>query len=120
MDVERDAHGRLRRFRPNVQGRRKRRNGHLSAEKRQDHAFQQPDRSPRIPPVHRRRPCRRDSAAGGAPITTALVTGAAKGLGRAIALTLKARGLSVFGTSRDATDDTWADEYPILSMDVRS
>jgi hypothetical protein len=50
----------------------------------------------------------------------ALVTGAAAGLGRAIALALKKEGLSVFGTTRRPPDRTVATEFPLLSLDVRS
>ena len=47
----------------------------------------------------------------------ALVTGAASGLGRAIALALKGRGFVVFGTSRRPEGES---DYPILPLDVRS
>src|SRR5215813_9654098 len=50
---------------------------------------------------------------------TALVTGAAGGMGRAIALALKARGLTVFGTSR-RPDEKGPADYPMIALDVRS
>ena len=49
----------------------------------------------------------------------ALVTGAASGLGRTIALALKEDGFFVFGTSRQA-DPTVAWDFPLIRLDVRS
>jgi NAD(P)-dependent dehydrogenase (short-subunit alcohol dehydrogenase family) len=46
----------------------------------------------------------------------ALVTGASRGIGEAIAAGLDDLGATVYGTARDATDVT--DEYRALSMDV--
>jgi NAD(P)-dependent dehydrogenase (short-subunit alcohol dehydrogenase family) len=51
---------------------------------------------------------------------TVLVTGAASGLGKAIALALKAQGFSVFGTSRRPEERSASGELPILQLDVRS
>src|SRR5262244_3842883 len=50
----------------------------------------------------------------------ALVTGAASGLGRAIALALRYDGFSVFGTSRRPAEPTDLAEFPLLQLDVRS
>src|SRR5215510_4553718 len=50
----------------------------------------------------------------------ALVTGAASGLGRAIALALRNYGFSVFGTSRRPAELTDLAEFPLLQLDVRS
>ena len=50
----------------------------------------------------------------------ALVTGAASGLGRAIALALKKDGFSVFGTSRRPADPSASQNFPLLQLDVRS
>ena len=50
----------------------------------------------------------------------ALVTGAASGLGRAIALALKKDGFSVFGTSRHPAETSVPAEFPLLQLDVRS
>src|SRR5215475_15897207 len=50
----------------------------------------------------------------------ALVTGAASGLGRAIALALKKDGFSVFGTSRRPADPSASQDFPLLQLDVRS
>ena len=50
----------------------------------------------------------------------ALVTGAASGLGRAIALALKKDGFSVFGTSRRSADPSASQDFPLLQLDVRS
>src|SRR5215813_2711291 len=49
----------------------------------------------------------------------ALVTGSASGMGRTIALALKAHGYSVFGTSRQAGKALPAD-YPLVPLDVLS
>src|SRR5215470_14288018 len=49
----------------------------------------------------------------------ALVTGAASGLGRAIALALKKDGFFVFGTSRHPAEPSVA-PFPLLQLDVRS
>ena len=50
----------------------------------------------------------------------ALVTGAASGLGRAIALALKKDGLFVFGTSRHPAEPSVPPDFPLLQLDVRS
>ena len=50
----------------------------------------------------------------------ALVTGAASGLGRAIALALMRDGFAVFGTSRRPEDRAALTEFPMLALDVRS
>src|SRR5262249_53582283 len=50
----------------------------------------------------------------------ALVTGAASGLGRAIALALNEAGFSVFGTSRRPVLGSMPPEFPMLRLDVRS
>src|SRR5215510_1718721 len=50
----------------------------------------------------------------------ALVTGAASGLGRAIALALKKDGLFVFGTSRHPAEPSVPPDFPLLELDVRS
>src|SRR5215470_12925806 len=50
----------------------------------------------------------------------ALVTGAASGLERAIALALKKDGFFVFGTSRHPTEPTVPPDFPLLQLDVRS
>jgi NAD(P)-dependent dehydrogenase (short-subunit alcohol dehydrogenase family) len=50
----------------------------------------------------------------------ALVTGAASGLGRAIALALKKDGFFVFRTSRHSTEPSVPPDFPILQLDVRS
>ena len=54
------------------------------------------------------------------PPRVALVTGAAAGLGRAIALALEKDGFSVFGTTRRPPDRTVTTEFPLLPLDVRS
>jgi len=51
---------------------------------------------------------------------TALVTGAASGLGKAIALALNKAGFSVFGTSRRPVAPSGSTEFPMLTLDVRS
>jgi NAD(P)-dependent dehydrogenase (short-subunit alcohol dehydrogenase family) len=48
----------------------------------------------------------------------ALITGAASGLGRAIALALKSQGFTVLGTSRHPQREP--SDYPLLALDVRS
>src|SRR5262252_9121030 len=50
----------------------------------------------------------------------ALITGAASGLGRAIALALMKNGFTVFGTSRRPEDRAALTEFPMLALDVRS
>src|SRR5215468_419555 len=50
----------------------------------------------------------------------ALITGAASGLGRAIALALMKDGFTVFGTSRRPEDRAALTEFPMLAVDVRS
>jgi len=50
----------------------------------------------------------------------ALVTGAASGLGRAIALALKKDGFFVFGTSRHSAEPSVPLDFPLLQLDVRS
>jgi NAD(P)-dependent dehydrogenase (short-subunit alcohol dehydrogenase family) len=58
---------------------------------------------------------------GGRPTKlTALVTGASSGIGRAIALRLTARGLQVFGTSRQVGDGSRSSTFETLPLDVRS
>jgi NAD(P)-dependent dehydrogenase (short-subunit alcohol dehydrogenase family) len=51
---------------------------------------------------------------------TALVTGAAGGLGRAVALALTAEGYAVFGTSRRPEGGAAGTEFALLPLDVRS
>jgi len=51
---------------------------------------------------------------------TVVVTGAASGVGRAIALAMKAQGLSVFGTSRAPQTSPGTPDFPIVPLDVRS
>src|SRR5215468_8066500 len=50
----------------------------------------------------------------------ALVTGAASGLGRVIALALKKNGFFVFGTSRHPADPSVLSDFRLLQLDVRS
>ena len=52
--------------------------------------------------------------------STVLVTGASGGMGRTIALALKAAGHVVFGTSRAPKDPPSAGDVPLLPLDVRS
>jgi len=49
----------------------------------------------------------------------ALVTGAASGLGRAIAVALATRGYSVFGTTR-RPESAAAPGFPLVAMDASS
>src|SRR5215472_15620039 len=68
--------------------------------------------------VHNRSVAASVKPAAGARV--ALVTGAASGLGRAIALALMKDGFAVFGTSRRPEDRAGPREFPILALDVRS
>src|SRR5262245_39672301 len=51
---------------------------------------------------------------------TVVVTGAASGVGRAIASAMMAQGFSVFGTSRAPQTGPGTPEFPIVPLDVRS
>ncbi len=48
-----------------------------------------------------------------------LITGGSKGIGKSIGLFLKERGMTVYGTSRDAAGYPDFDDFELISMDVR-
>ena len=48
-----------------------------------------------------------------------LITGGSKGIGKSIGLFLKGRGMTVYGTSRDASRYPEFDDFELISMDVR-